>query len=287
MKKIYLTILSALTFGLVNAQSPQINNSGFEYWSSTKKASGWTSTNDVLSTFSVVNVYKDSVTKKGNYSVRMKCVSILGSAVPGLITNGTYPTGSLSTSFNPNLIRPVKWIYNERPDSLVGYYKYTKMGNDTGTIGVRFYKNQVLIGEGAFYATSSNSVLQRFATEIYWADSQIPDSMYVLASTGGKVTNTADSELNMDNLGFAGLTGIKSINVNTIKLMPNPAKNYISIKGLKSVSYDVNVLNALGSVVLKTNTLNGTIDIEKLSPGVYFLEAISDQEKITQRFVKE
>jgi hypothetical protein len=111
--------------------------------------------------------------------------------------------------------------------------------------------------------------------------------MYVLASTGGKVTNTADSELNMDNLGFAGLTGIKSINVNTIKLMPNPAKNYISIKGLKSVSYDVNVLNALGSVVLKTNTLNGTIDIEKLSPGVYFLEAISDQEKITQRFVKE
>jgi hypothetical protein len=287
MKKIYLTILSALTFGIVNAQSPQISNGGFESWSTTKKATGWTSTNDVLSTFSVVNVYKDSTTKKGNYSVRMKCVSILGTAVPGIITNGTYPTGSLSTSFDPNLIRPIKWIYSERPDSLTGYYKYTRMGNDTGTIGVRFFKNQVLIGEGAFYATASNSGLTRFATEIQWADSQIPDSVYILASTGGKTTNTADSEINIDNLGFAGLTGIKAISSNTVKLVPNPAKNYITLKGLNTQKTEITVYNTLGSEVLKTTTLNGTIDIEKLNPGVYFIEAINDKDKITQRFIKE
>jgi hypothetical protein len=111
---------------------------------------------------------------------------------------------------------------------------------------------------------------------IFISSSAILDANHAIGST-----------LYVDNLGFAGLTGIKSINANSVKLMPNPANNYISIKGLKANSTEVNVLNALGSLVLKTNTTNGNIDIEKLSPGVYFLEAITNQEKIIQRFVKE
>ncbi len=296
MKKIYLTILSALIFGLVNAQSPQINNSGFEYWSSTKKASGWSSTNDYIGVFGAQNVFQEtSIKKSGSFSIKLTTINgqPVVASIPGFITNGSY--GGNISDFKIEKIVPVAWIYSERPDSVVGYYNYAPAAssNDSATFVCRFFKNRNLLGQGLYQEGNNTGGFKRMSMNIEWDNglpsNTMPDSMLIFISSSAvlDVNHAIGSSLYVDNLGFAGLTGIKSINVNTIKLMPNPAKNYISIKGLKSVSYDVNVLNALGSVVLKTNTLNGTIDIEKLSPGVYFLEAISDQEKITQRFVKE
>jgi len=290
MKKIYLLFAGLFLIGSTFAQSSQITNSGFENWSSSKKITAWTSTNDIIGALvsSFQNVFKDSVVKKGNYSARLKCTSIMGTAVPGIITNGSYPTGSLSTSFNPNLIRPVRWIYNERPDSLTGWYKYTRQGNDTGTIGIRFFKNQTLIGEGKFFALASNSSLTAFTTVISWTSSQMPDSMYVLASTGGVSSNTDGSELNVDNLGFIGLTRIKNINSTSLAITPNPANNIFKVKSINNKPVQVVLYNMLGAEVLKTQTDGEWINIEHLSSGIYVVQLTSDQEEKTSiRLVKE
>lgn len=296
MKKIYTLLLSALSFGIVNAQSPQINNSGFEYWSSTKKAAGWSSTNDYIGVFGAQNVYQESTIKKsGGYSIKLTTISgqPVVASIPGFITNGSY-SGNIS-DFTIEKIVPVSWIYSERPDSVVGYYNYTPAAssNDSATFLCRFFKNRNLLGQGMFQEGNNTSGFKRMSMNIEWdngvPNNTMPDSMIIFISSSAilDANHAIGSTLYVDNLGFAGLTGIKSINANSVKLMPNPANNYINIKGLKANSTEVNVLNALGSLVLKTNTTNGNIDIEKLSPGVYFLEAITNQEKIIQRFVKE
>lgn len=291
MKKIYLSFLSLLTFGIVNAQSPQITNSGFESWTSSKKATGWSSTNDYIPLPGFQNVFKDSLNiKSGNYSIKAETKSLAPystSNAPGVFTNGTY-SGTID-NFNIDAITPVKWIYSEKPDSITGYYKYTKTGSDSATFYIRFFNGGQIIGEGFFQEGNNRSTYTRLSAPINWVNTLMPDSMLILISSSVMTASnqSVGSVLYLDNLGFAGLTGVKSISSNSVKLYPNPAKNLITLKGLNNVKNEVCVYNTLGSLVLKTSANNGVIDVEKLQTGVYVIEVSTDKEKITQRFVKE
>lgn len=72
-------------------------------------------------------------------------------------------------------------------------------------------------------------------------------------------------------------------------IFPNPAKDIISIHTTAPIT-SLKVINMLGQVVVENNTVNNqqTIDISKLSKGVYFLQAIQDiGEPRIVRFVKK
>jgi len=60
------------------------------------------------------------------------------------------------------------------------------------------------------------------------------------------------------------------IDESLISVYPNPANNELTLKGFKNA--DVSVLSSSGAVVIKTNNFDGgSLDISKLSSGVYFV----------------
>lgn len=87
---------------------------------------------------------------------------------------------------------------------------------------------------------------------------------------------------------FGAINGTLStdslVNNDKVKLFPNPATSNISISGLKE-SNDYGIYNVLGKSVLKGTMLKDeSINIDKLSNGLYFLK-LKDRETI--KFIKQ
>lgn len=60
-----------------------------------------------------------------------------------------------------------------------------------------------------------------------------------------------------------------------IQLFPNPATNYVDIlstQGFENAT--INIFNIQGNLVLNTNYNKGSINIENISPGVYFVQIV-------------
>ncbi|QHI38541.1 hypothetical protein IMCC3317_39340 [Kordia antarctica] len=100
----------------------------------------------------------------------------------------------------------------------------------------------------------------------------------------------------VDSVG-SGLSGTTSHNFSTlstidfefskneIKLYPNPTSGFINIQTNTTVE-SVAIYNLLGKHVLQTNLK--TIDVSRLSEGIYILKITSDQgAQITKRFIKQ
>jgi hypothetical protein len=95
--------------------------------------------------------------------------------------------------------------------------------------------------------------------------------------------------INMDNLYFSAKTsGIDDPKVSNPKMVlyPNPVIDYlnISFSGIQDGVVDLSFTNSLGQKVLttqiKSNTQHTGIDVSNLSPGSYFVRAISGTKMI-------
>lgn len=86
---------------------------------------------------------------------------------------------------------------------------------------------------------------------------------------------------------FGGITilGINDSNSTNLKLLPNPASNYIKVKSSDPI-LSIRVFTIQGQDVSITTDGN-IIDVSKLSDGLYLLEAVTANGKSVQRFIKE
>ena len=69
---------------------------------------------------------------------------------------------------------------------------------------------------------------------------------------------------------------------NTLIVYPNPVKDKININ--KNV--DINVYNYIGDMVISKRNIN-TLDVSKLSSGVYMLQIIYENKSITKQIIKK
>ena len=63
-----------------------------------------------------------------------------------------------------------------------------------------------------------------------------------------------------------------------ITVFPNPISNTINLFGLIDKNYNIQLTNSLGQIVLKyelESSLSPTIDVTKLSNGIYYLKIYS------------
>ena len=77
-----------------------------------------------------------------------------------------------------------------------------------------------------------------------------------------------------------------------VKLFPNPASNSITINmdyDARWIGSELQVINMNGQVLVRKMIQSKveTIDIQKLKPGLYFIKAAKDGERILQKFVKQ
>ena len=90
------------------------------------------------------------------------------------------------------------------------------------------------------------------------------------------------------------ISGVKEIDAQAISIFPNPASNFIKIKGIEDAS-DVNsveVFSIIGKEVLRKeiSSLNDLkIDIQNLDHGVYLVKLFDSKRSVffTKTFIKK
>jgi hypothetical protein len=81
--------------------------------------------------------------------------------------------------------------------------------------------------------------------------------------------------------------GIATIGNSEFVLYPNPALDFIQIRGLSQTSYQAEIFDLKGSRVIRLVVENDSeIDISFLDPGLYMLVVVDDNFSVSNRFVK-
>jgi hypothetical protein len=202
----------------------QFENAGFEQWenvgTSTEEPLEWSSikTSDVSSLNSVAPkvLFQSSDAHSGNFSVKLE-----NKASFGIVANGTITNGQVHADMNPENgyvftnTNDAQWYtsFTDKPDSLVGWYKYEPAGADKGKVEVILHTG---LGENPENGTLANWVAHaRFnlpnTTITSWSRFSVPfhyfsinSPQYVLAvltsgdstqAVGGSVAYFDDLEL--------------------------------------------------------------------------------------------
>lgn len=85
-----------------------------------------------------------------------------------------------------------------------------------------------------------------------------------------------ESELNKEIIAGTGVDGVKDSNnwglTNQVQIYPNPANNFVTIKGLSSDCSNCKIYDLLGNCVVdEQNPANSKINVEQLLPGLYVI----------------
>jgi hypothetical protein len=212
MKRTLLSLLTALSFGALNAQT--VPNGGFENWTIEhyfdEPNFGLTSNLQAFYTTQEGNVKKTTDAFAGNFAAQLITVASSTDTIPGIIFLGT-PNGSFLDGGIP---------INVRPDSLKCYAKFNIQPNDTAYILIAFKKFGVAnpIGAAQLAFTGAQNTYQSYASLINWIDStSVPDTLvgFMVSSNINQNPAFPGSELFLDNIGFTGAIGAPSTNFET------------------------------------------------------------------------
>jgi len=81
-------------------------------------------------------------------------------------------------------------------------------------------------------------------------------------------------------------TGINDINVDNICIYPNPVKNDLFLSAVNGVIInEINIYNQIGQKVLNIKKITNTINVSMLKQGIYFIELVTNDSKITEKFI--
>ncbi len=276
-----LTVSLLFFFIAAKAQTnPATPNAGFESWTHNSSYGGYddpVSWNDLNSSTGILGLftcYKDSTpadVHSGMYSVQLITMSLLTELIPGTITTGTINTGS--QVINGGI------PYTLRPDSIIGWYKYTPASGDNGDIEFYVFGANHLdtIGQ-AFFKTPTTTVgtYTRFSLAVTYTSTATPDTaLWIITSSNDQNTGHSGSQLIIDDLGLAfdSTTGIPPINnVENITVGPIPSTRFISINNgsnLKSLLFTL--IDATGRKIEEAKIDEGTtnINIMGIAEGSY------------------
>lgn len=285
MKKLLL-ISASTVFILANSTAQNaIPNPGFDSWvnmgSYENPSGGWGTIADISGGF-VVTCYKATAAAdihSGTYAIRLitKNIPLQGEA-PGIAVTGTINQSTQGVDGGV--------VYTLRPDSIVGWYKYTPFGADTGSLDVRLSKWNTTtntrdeVAHARFEKTTSVSTYTRFSEEFVYSLPINPDTMVIvlMSSWGGATSANTNSVIFFDDLDliFNPATGINEQNTQSpISVYPNPAAEAITFTS-DFPKFSLQVLDAAGKQILKkeSNTSDYRIDVSNLSNGIYFYELI-------------
>lgn len=270
----YLLIIIFNGFVLTTMTAQVVQNGDFENWNGTnpEKPNDWITT-PVSSGFNIPFVSKSTDAYSGNYALQM-------------IPDSNAFTGIFATS-----VGQLFHISNSY-DSLTGYYKLNNNQGDVLTVRCNFFKNGSFVGGNGGTNLPTVAQYTRFAIPFIIS---VPDAdsvtiVFQLEDAGTTAhphsgTIALIDKIELTNAGTTGIeNNINPIVQNTVKVMPNPASNIVTIAtGRTAQSWTGKITNLQGTVVKTIEAENKntvTIDIQELSKGIYFVEAYTPEQYI-------
>lgn len=134
---------------------------------------------------------------------------------------------------------------------------------------------------------------------VAFEDSDVFDDQFFTAcgpASGGPFesadcSNNAGTQLINDSFNSAGAT-LSVIDVllaeNTIKLYPNPVKDFLQISNHQNIKIDkIEIYNVIGKKIKIFKNDLETLDVSKISEGIYLVKITSDKGSIISRVIKK
>jgi hypothetical protein len=225
MKQIVTLVLSLFLFGGLLYAQDQLENQGFEEWEdllisdtdTTREPVQWSSLKDSdnpqLSAFAPVVCKRSTDAHSGKYSVELFNVQSLVVA-NGVATNGRiHPDIVAANAYTYTDPEDSNWhtAFTSRPDSIVGWYKYTYPSSDTLQVKVCLHKGfgkqpdpdslENWIGVGEFLSSlNTDDEWIRFSAPFRYMSDEVPEYALVVLNSGGKVAPVAGSRALFDDL---------------------------------------------------------------------------------------
>lgn len=217
--KIFFTLVSFLVVSSFLSQT-QISNASFENWENlgqnTEEPTSWNSnkTGTGLADNGPQTCYRDA--GRTGYCVRVETKYYVLAVVNGVVTTGLVnaPSANKSEGYL-GATSPQKMNFTGRPDSLVGWYKYTQAttgsgaASETGKIRAILHTSDYYdpetpynnnhpnqsankIGEAVFYtAAANNTVWKRFSVPFSYVNGSTPSFIMINISSSSNQLTTA------------------------------------------------------------------------------------------------
>lgn len=258
-----------------------ILNGDFENWTtfSYENPDDWSTTNIRGSNVGQLSVTKTTDNVEGSFALRLETVKIFDDTT-GFMTNGVFGEDSLLGG------QPFNIVF----DTLVGSYKYSPIGLDSGAIGLSFFKNGNQISRNFGFFTAS-STYRTF--EIPFVLPQIPDTLRIdiISSINEAFLG---STLFLDNLILKSIiTGVdKEVEaIQKVELFPNPANDAINLSLMNnSIQAEISIVDNMGrlykSEEIEFGEVNMSINISDLKSGIYYLRIANKKDVIYRSFIK-
>ena len=175
----------------------------------------------------------------------------------------------------------------------IGNYAFSTC---TSLTSISIPSSVIIIGGSAFYYCSGLKTIYAYnpipvnlgsSTNVFFNVNKSTCSLYV--PVGSQIVYwVSDQWKDFQNIIEGQLPSAVLIPTNElIKVYPNPAKDYIEIKGLES-SANVNIYNLQGQNLLtRTIAPDETISVSSLPRGLYIVKVINGKDSFEAKFLKE
>lgn len=104
----------------------------------------------------------------------------------------------------------------------------------------------------------------------------------------GLALNRLTFDLALEDCEAGGILATSDLKLDELKIVPNPAQDYISILGYDDGYNSFKIYNNTGALIFEGSTSEGTsISVSQLSSGLYFIEIAREAEVTIKKFIKE
>jgi len=278
-----------------------IPNGSFETWindTTYENPQYWDTPNKEISAipfFGTTVVSKSTDHEDSLYSAKLetKHIFVLPTNVPGFITLGNLTIDIITQTYFVTGGSPI----HDNPTHLQGFYKFLPKGGDSCVIGIALFKtinnHADTIASGYFSTHDSVVDWTPFSAWINYDTVTTPDTMNIIALSSAEDAPTAGTILYVDNFTLDYTVGVDHQNPRDgIKIYQDKETKRILIffDFEKPQETTVALYNMAGRVVRKNQTIlirkqKQEISYRDLNKGVYVLEILHDNQKMTKKFI--
>jgi len=323
MKKLFTLV--SITFTLAVSSQTQIANGGFELWDNPTGSNAEpqqfnsNKTGSSNAQLGPQTCFREATNPhSGTYCVRLETTNFIIAVVNGNATTGVVnaPTtskadGNVGTVNFSNATDIRKMAFTGRPDSLVGWYRYTSGGTgEQGKVRAILHTGDYWdpetptthhpaciankIGAALFMAPTGNQTAwKRFSVPFSYTSTANPTHIMVnMTSSANQLTTIAGSKIWLDDIAVV----YNSTKVNTL-VNPETVKVYSSNKTIFVDYSEVNIQESVltvyditGKIISTYNIENGKVnsfEFSNLNSGLYLYQLTGADLKKSGKLILE
>lgn len=297
MKTLFTLFLGLTTSFLIFSQQ-QMQNGDFESWddvgTAEEEPTNWSSlkTADALAG-SAPQVLSQDAGRNGGFCPKLEVKSVFGIKANGIMTNGR-----VHADFNPENgyvytdPNDARWYtaFTDKPDSIVGWYKYAPQNGDKGKIEIILHVNQGnlpyngtqgnVVARAKYEFTTAQANWTRFAKAFNYWNTNDPEYILTTVTSGDSTVSETGSTLWIDDLSLV-YNPTSSVDKNEkYEFAINASQGFLYFDvNNESVNYQV---SDVSGKIIQSGKANKSVPF-KHNSGIYFINIESAEGNFTKK----